>query len=129
MSVRSVCPVCNASLTTGATNADEIVPCPGCGQNIQLPADNPFEFAPPTETSDQSQDDVEPRRTRRRSSRDHGTRDRREPVRGSLLWLWVLLGTGALGAVVGGAVIFFVNRNDKPELARPEPPPAPIADH
>ncbi len=99
MAVRLACPACGRAFTPNPADAGRVVPCAGCGSDLEMPAAVP------------------PAKRRRAEPPDEDERPAR--ARGaSLLWLWVLLGSGAVGLFAGASVFYFVVR-EQPPAARP----------
>lgn len=106
MAVRLACPACGKAFTPKAADAGRVVPCARCGSDLQMPAAAP---ARPESRSNRPEPDARP----------------------SLLWLWVLLGSGLVGLCLGAAVFYFALREEPrvsapvAERPRAEPPTDP----
>ncbi len=114
MSVRLACPACRAVLVPGAHEIGRVVPCPGCGRKLRVPGAQRPSPAPVLEIPENEDEpaDRSPARAERR------------PVparRGSLLWLWVLLGSGVVGAAAGAGGFLLVGRDPRPGAEKPAP--------
>jgi hypothetical protein len=124
MAMRLACPSCGAAFSPKPADAGKIVPCARCGVDLEMPASVPAKpqtAKPATRKRRDSEDEPDERPTRRK----------REAVAagGSLLWLWVLLGTGALGLAVGAGVYFLVREkpdDPTPIAEKPAEKPAPV---
>jgi hypothetical protein len=102
MALRLACPACGTSFSPKPADAGRILPCADCGSDIRIPAAVPAAAKPASKALDlDDEPDDEPT----------------PQPRGSLLWLWVLLGSGFIGLGVGAGG--FLLLRDKPADAPP----------
>ena len=112
MALRMACPACGTSFSPKPANAGRILPCLRCGSDLQMPASIPVPKATPRAKPLDLDDDLD----EEPSPKSHG----------SLLWLWVLLGTGLIGLGFGAGGFWLLR--DKPADApvvveKPHTPP------